>query len=425
MIAWICVWLLCLNGGTLQPAPATAPTSTAPAASAPSGASSSARLATAVTERVTLPAGADQPPAVYWLRRPAGHGPGQRPALLLCLHGTDDTAEQMISFWAARKASLPLLLAAPQGRGRGWSDVDLPTIRAMMEDLGRRFPYDEDRVMLAGFSAGGAMTFEMLYKERLPAAAAAALANYVPPRITQADVAAQRLVPVFYAVGMTDVNHERMRGGLEFLRTAGANVELYRPRIGHTLDAEVAQRALDFLLERCRRQLQARLDAAAREPDMVLALSQLEAIVEQQPWHEPDLVRQAAALLDQRESSGRVDLRTAQTLQHAGRSVEALALLRKVEAAYGSGRLGREATAARQAMEAADPTASAELARRQVERRAAEAMSLYASAQRLVAQQRLTEAAGQCRRIIVLYGDTPAAERARNLLKLLQPGSKP
>ncbi|GMV96005.1 MAG: hypothetical protein AMXMBFR83_03740 [Phycisphaerae bacterium] len=361
-------------------------------------------------------------PGRYELRLPAGYGAGQRPALVICLHGTDDDAGQAIAFWSARRSPLPLIFAAPQGRGRGWSEADLVLVRAMLADLNGRFGYDPQRVLLIGFSAGGAMTFELLYEEGLPVTAAAALASYVPPRLTREGVAARRNVPVFYAVGMDDVNHERMRVGLDFLRSAGANVEVYRPRIGHTLDAGVAQAALDWFFVRGRRALETALENAERSSDPAAAVAVLESIVDQSRWHEPDQVERARRALERIEQPGRAELLTATNLQAAGRPADAAERLAGVEATFGPGRLGREARRLRLSLEA-DPAVRDELARRRTRARAEQAQALFAAAQRSVAQGRLADAADRCRRILFEYADTPAADRARNLLNTLGPGS--
>lgn len=393
-----------------------------PTASAPASAPAWP-LAHPAKARVRLLVAGHAEPCSYWLRLPAGYEPGQKPAMVVCLHGTDDTAEQAIDFWSALRTTVPVILAAPQGRDRGWSDVDLPTIRAMIGDINARFGYDAQRVLLAGFSAGGAMTFELLYKERFPATAAAALANYVPPRISQADAAARRQVPVFYAVGMADINHERMRVGLDFLRTAGANIDIYRPRIGHTLDAGVGQAAMDWFCRQARRGVESLLEEAANSSP-ALAVEMLEAVTAQARWHEPAQVTQARERLDRAEAAGRADFNKAIELEQAGQGADAAELLISLEARYGHGRLALEARSRREILEK-DPAVVAELRRRQALARADEAQVLYAAAQRAVAQNRLTEAAEQCRRILDQYPDTPAAGRARQLQGLLQARSRP
>ncbi len=358
------------------------------------------------------------------LKRPAGYAAGERPPLLVVLHGTDDTAQDMIDFWSARKARLPLLMAAPQGIGQGWRDEDVPAIRAMMADLRARFSFDESRVLLAGFSAGGAMTFHLLYTEKLPLTAAAALANYVPPRITDEQIHDRRDVPVFYAVGMTDVNQDLMREGIERLRLAGADVELYRPRIGHRLDPAVAQAAVDWLFDRCSRQVSAAIEKAAEGTNGAGACRKLENIVDQARWHEPAHVTAATEKLERVEADGRRKLADANRLIAEGKALDAFDTLVAVETNYGDARLGRQARSIRERLQA-DPAVQHLQVERKARQRAEEAMRLYAGAQRLVSDRKLREAAARCRQIIDNYGETPVAQRAEYLLKALQPAISP
>jgi len=373
----------------------------------------------AVIEKIALPVTERAQPAYYWLKRPAGHGPGQRPPLLVCLHGTDDTAQQMVHFWAALQARLPIVMAAPRGRGKGWRETDLPIIRAMLADLQKNVSFDDRRVLLAGFSAGGAMTFQLLYAENFPATAVAALANYVPPPLTAEQIRAKRHIPAFYAVGMTDVNYERMRAGLELLRSAGANVELYRPPIGHVLDANVAQTALDWFFDQCARQQLAIIEEASTTKNIADIALKLERIVTQACWHEPEYVTQATDALTRIELPGRKVLSGVKQLIAENHQVEAIQTLNDLEDTYGQNRIGREAQALRTKLEA-DPLVQQLLELNKAQERADEALALYKQAQVLIAQKRLRAAADQCRRIVDQYSDTPSAKRAQYLLNLLE-----
>jgi len=314
---------------------------------------------------------------------------------------------------------LPMLIAAPQARGPGWRDEDIPAIRAMLSHLSAHVSYDEDRVLLAGFSAGGAMSLHLLYKESIPVTAVVALANYVPPRITRDEVHGHRRVPVFYAVGMTDVNHERMRVGIQHLRSAGGNVTLYRPQIGHQLDPQVGQAALDWFFNQCARRLVAAIEQAPADPCVARAAANLERIITRARWHEPAHVERASQMLEQIEAAGRADLADAHTLIARARLADAVEALREIESVYGSSRLGREARSVRETIEI-DPAVRKQLADRADRRRAHHALDMYAHAQRLVARGKFAEAADHCRRVIQLYGDTPAAGRARFLLNLIE-----
>lgn len=352
------------------------------------------------------------------LLRPPGAGRFDRPALLIVLHGTDDTAEDALAFWSARRHELPLLLVAPQGVGKGWCDEDVPALRAMLDELRRRAPFDENRVLIAGFSAGGAMAMHLLYAEAWPCCAVAALANYVPPPITRDQIVPRRLIPVFYAVGMADINADKMRVGLDLLRSAGANIDLYRPSIGHTLDPQVGQAAVDWLLLRARRQVTARIDAwkDRTTPDAADGLAE---IIEQERWHERANVDAAQRALARIEQGTREKLQEVERALEAGRPVEALETLAAIEPGCPSQRL-RAQVARKRAGILQNPAVEKQWAEHQKERRSVEAMQIYAGAQRSVAERRYPEALNRCRRVLRDYGDTPAARRAGFLIELLK-----
>jgi poly(3-hydroxybutyrate) depolymerase len=418
----------CVAGLALPAAAATAATSTAPAVDAHGP--TEVRLST------------DSGGGTYWLRVPPGYGPGDRPTLIIALHGTDDTAREAVEFWAAvgaRKDSytsstqpltrvgqpyLPAIIAAPQAAGRGWADTDLPTIQAMLTDLPKRVSYDPQRVLLAGFSAGGAMAFHLVYVERAPVTAAAALAIYLPPSITQEQIRLRRSVPVFYAVGKDDINHERMRSGIDRLRIAGADVELYQPRIGHVLDPQVAAAAIEFFFDRCRREVGERIQAAGEMEDLAVAACILEGVVSQSRWHEPAQVAAADETLRRVEAAGRRELESAQALIRAGRKLEAMPLLVWAEERYGSSRLGAEAARLRRELQT-DPTVSRAEGEQLARRRASAAEGVLAAAQRALADEQPAAAAESCRHILDMYPETPAAERARRLLATLQTRPSP
>lgn len=361
--------------------------------------------------------------AVYWLALPAGYKPGAQPALLVVLHGTDDNARQMIDFWGRLSMPCPVILAAPQGVGRGWCDRDPAAIRAMFAHLNERVSHDSERVLLAGFSAGGAMGFHLLYKEKSPVTALAALANYVPPSIASEEIRARSGVPVFYAVGMDDLNHERMRWGLSRLRDAGGDVFLHRPRIGHVLDPVVGQAALDWFFKQTRESLDRQAQAAVGG-DTATALPRLETVLAQARWHDPASVDVARQTLERIESPGREQLRQAKLMLDSGRKLEAAELLLTVETRYAAGRLGREAGGLRLRIED-DPEVRRQLAERRARRRADEAFELYRAAQMLVAQNRLHDAAERCRQVTTLYQDTPSAPRAKFLLDTIEQKTDP
>lgn len=424
---WTCVTGICAVLPAIAIAQATRPEQTSGVTTASAPASSTApaeqvpedALTTPGTDRVELSIPGKNEPAVLWVSRPAGYGPGQMPPLLVCLHGTDDTAEQMVAFWRDRRSRIAPVIAAPQGIGKGWSSEDVATIRAAFDWLNGHVWYDRHRVALAGWSAGGAMTFQMIYKENVPVTAAMALANYVPPRLAEEDIRSRRELPVFYAVGMADVNHELMRAGLEYVRAAGANVELYHPTIGHVLSPEVAQAAVNWFQDLCDRQTRELIDKAAGTSEVARTAERLEQIATQPRWFDPQQVAQAAQVLAELEKPGEASLRQAEQLIAGGQPAQAVETLSEVERTYGLSRLGVAARRRHEKFES-DPAVRQQIQDAQRRKRTSDGFAEYARAQKLVAQNRLADAAEACRRVINVYGDTPAAERARNLLRLLE-----
>jgi hypothetical protein len=215
----------------------------------------------AVIERVELPHG------YYWMAKPAETDPQTRYPLIVCLHGTETRAADILGFWLSLEAALPFILVAPQGIDAGWRESDLTFLQELRGQTEQTLGYDPQRVLLTGHSAGGAMAFHLLYVEDFPATAVAVTANYVPPTVTAELVKRRCDVPVFYAVGEADLNRPRMREGLHLLRRAGAHVTVQRPPIGHVLSRRIGQAALDWFAAACRETTQQVLDRARRDLD--------------------------------------------------------------------------------------------------------------------------------------------------------------
>lgn len=381
-----------------------------PAATRPAGGPERA------AERLALPTG-----AYYWLKLPHGYGYGEEPPLVVCLHGTDEPAAEAIKFWSSCGLHKGAVWVAPQSSGPGWRDTDLRRLADIWIDVQRRVTFDRGRVLLVGFSAGGAMAFHWVYREGFPATAVATLANYLPPSITTAEVAARKNVPVFYAVGMSDINHERMRRGLAMLRGEGVHVTLCRPPIGHVLSAEVGREAIAWFEERARervsgeiRQAAAGLDRGRISDAAVLA----DRIMRQRRWHDACNVVAAEKLWAEASRTGREQLAGADALAAAGRNVDAILSLRSVENMYAGTSLADHARQRREAIEA-DPAVRNEVAARERAERERRAMELYLDAQRRLAAGGLDDARRYCQTVVTTYGDTRAAEYAAAMLRKL------
>ncbi|MFQ5492242.1 MAG: hypothetical protein ACE5GE_16120, partial [Phycisphaerae bacterium] len=248
----------------------------------------------------------DLPDGHYWLATPADLDPQQQYPLIICLHGTQTKSRDILDFWLSLDEKLPFILAAPQAVEAGWRETDLKFIHQFDAHLRQTVNYDPQRVLLTGHSAGGAMTFHLLYADNFQATAIAVTANYLPPTVTSRMVTARRDLPVFYAVGEADLNRPRMRDGLAILRGAGANVTVKRPSIGHVLSRDIGTGALRWFEDRCRRTVQRRIDAAKLDVETIQevgpAAADLEDILRNPNTHFQNQLAQAAdrlALLQQ------------------------------------------------------------------------------------------------------------------------------
>jgi len=367
-------------------------------------------------ERVDLSAG------FLLICKPPDYRLGDQPPLIVCLHETDTGAAVILDFWRKLKTPLKPILVAPEHHMPGWREADLPCVRATIEHLQRNVSYDQHRVLLTGYSAGGAMAFHLLYAEGFPATAVAATANYVPPSVTAAMVAARRDVPIFYAVGERDINHERMRSSIELLQANGGPLTLLRPDIGHTLDPVIGQQAMDWFLTTTSKHTLDRLSlaaASAHAGKYAESLAVVEPILAQRRWHTPEVISRAEEVLVQSEAPGRQDMAKAERLTAVGESVQALDILRRIENAYGDSRLGQEAKHRRERL-AADPKVRSVDDARQAERQEEAGRQALAQAQRLVIERHYEAAKQQCDRIIRTYPGTTAASRARTLLEQLR-----
>lgn len=86
-------------------------------------------------------------------------------------HGWQSTAAATYDNEHLRRAfdDAGVLLVIPDGRDKTWAHVGSPSrardelafMDQVMDDLRRRFPIDEDRLLVTGFSQGGSMVWDM------------------------------------------------------------------------------------------------------------------------------------------------------------------------------------------------------------------------------------------------------------------------
>lgn len=368
------------------------------------------------TQRVELENG------YYLLHRPADQKPDTPLPLIVCLHGTETSAEDILTFWRSLSAELPYVLVAPQGSRAGWRASDLPLLREMLAHVRQNVVFDPGRVLLTGHSAGGAMSFRLLYVEGFPATAVAVTANYLPPNITGEQARERVEVPVFYAVGTRDLNRERMRAGVALLRDAGVKITMRRPRIGHVLDRRVGQQALEWFEQGCRSRAQARIaqarDYRGSQADAGLLAAELEAVLEHPETHFRDqlpLVREALTCL---EAPGRRMLARARELAGERKYAKAYGLYSRVERNYHPASLAEVAKGYRLKLER-DPRAAAEIATPRKEREA-QALLLWTAVKQALARSDRSAAARHCRELLVKYPRSSKADDARKLLENLE-----
>jgi len=182
--------------------------------------------------------------------------------LLLALHGAGGTAKAWANDWV-KAVDEGWLVGLPQSSqvltpgGYGWGDRDRAAreVRQHYQILSRDYPVDTDRVVLGGFSQGGAMAIWVALSGLLPARGVLGLA--CAPRDLDEVRAAVRHQPVnrlrmYLVVGSKDHLFERAKEFSGVIRQAGMAVCFdERPGLGHGMPDDFPQTlatALDFLL---------------------------------------------------------------------------------------------------------------------------------------------------------------------------------
>ncbi|MCH7700240.1 MAG: hypothetical protein IID37_01015 [Planctomycetes bacterium] len=140
------------------------------------------------------------------------------------------------------------------------------------------------------------------------------------------------------------------------LRRKGVHVTVARPRIGHTLDSDVAQAALLWFEALCRSRTQAVLDHARRQCEQTtsnpgFAALAVEGLLEQRASHPPDQMTEAEAILKDLLEPGRETLARARRLVGENRLVDAYTMFLSIEQRYRDSSLGGEAGSERQQVE--------------------------------------------------------------------------
>lgn len=351
--------------------------------------------------------------------RPQRDAPDGRFPAIVCLHGTNTNAEDMVAFWKSLAASLPFVIVAPQGATNGWGRDDMTLLDEVGTELLRALPIDRSRVLLAGHSAGGAMAMHLLYTRGFPCTAVAVTANYVPPNMTDQEIKARRDVPVLYVVGLNDPNRQPMLDGLARLRANGAFVTVRRPPIGHVLDRSVGQDALLWFEARCRADVDTTLATAGRaQPANVLIgerIAAVEAIMQNADAHFDDQVSTARSLLARLLAPGRRRLAEAKAKIDAGEPLSAYDVLVAIEVAFRPSSLCEEARGLRRGLESDERVAAALAARRSAEHRRL-ADEMWRTVALALAVGDADKARRGCARLVARFPETRRAAQARKVL---------
>ncbi len=189
---------------------------------------------------------------VHRVRVPAGNTQGRLPAVVL-LHGwTGDETAMRIFQAAVPPGAMAVSPRGPVAAGEGYGWVDrqagdlthadgVAALREFVRGLPEVYPVDPARLVLVGFSQGGAMGLSLAITDPERVAAVAVLAGYLPDwtraQITPASLAGR---PVFIGHGNQDTTVPLARAAVmrEALEAAGADVTYHEYPTGHKVNRQ-------------------------------------------------------------------------------------------------------------------------------------------------------------------------------------------
>lgn len=201
---------------------------------------------------------------------PAGDGPF--PAVI-ALHGWGASAHDLLGLAPMLHGGQAVVLcpqgsvAVPVGGGQygyGWyllrpgEPPDVEAFRrgteALREFVGQaidRYPIDREKVVLAGFSQGGTMAYDLALREPARFAGLAALSTWFPPPLA-ADLPKlpeQEGFPVLLIHGTRDdrIDVERARESREALRPFGVAITFREFDMGHEIRPDALRVVLQWL----------------------------------------------------------------------------------------------------------------------------------------------------------------------------------
>lgn len=210
---------------------------------------------------------------LYTSHIPAGDGPF--PAII-ALHGWGASAHDLLGLAPILFDGKAIMLC-PQGQvavpfgggqyGYGWfplrmgqpPDVEefqgaADALRAFMDTAMARYPIDPERVVVAGFSQGGMMGYELALREPARFAGLAALSSWFPPPLVELlpKLPEHEGFPVLVMHGTRDdrIDVEQARQSRESLRPFGVAITYREFDMGHEIRPDALRVFLQWLDEK-------------------------------------------------------------------------------------------------------------------------------------------------------------------------------
>lgn len=204
---------------------------------------------------------------------PAGDGPFPT---VIALHGWGASAHDLLGLAPLLHGGKALVLC-PQGAvevtigpgimGHGWFPLvpgkppdpeefrkGARALRSFFAEARERYPVDPERVVLLGFSQGGAMAYEWALSEPTSVAGLVALATWLPGPLADAvgTRPEQARLPVLVLHGTQDtmVSVDMARASRERLRDFGVRLMYRELEMGHELTREALQIITRWLEEK-------------------------------------------------------------------------------------------------------------------------------------------------------------------------------
>jgi phospholipase/carboxylesterase len=210
---------------------------------------------------------------LYTAHVPAGDGPF--PAII-ALHGWGASAHDLLGLAPMLHGGRALVLcpqgpvAVPFGGGQygyGWfplgpgqpaeADAFRRGAEALREFVGRaldRYPIDRRRVVVAGFSQGGVMAYDLALREPSRFAGLAALSSWLPAPLLESlpKLPGHEGFPALVIHGTRDdrIEVDRARESREALRPFGVAITYREFEMGHEIRPEALQVLLRWLDEK-------------------------------------------------------------------------------------------------------------------------------------------------------------------------------